>query len=94
MRSLDRLIDGWNVAALPVEQRLYEAVCLIEKLQEERLTLQRRIHNQRMSNRLTWEAVEQRRKWLGSDTARKRAIFWRDQYHKLRAKLCIGEVGK
>lgn len=41
------------------------------RLRAERLKLDRRIHNQRVALRENWEIVEQRRKWLGSDTARK-----------------------
>jgi len=42
-----------------------------DKLQEERKILDKRIHHQRMSNRANWEIVESRRKWLGSDVARR-----------------------
>lgn len=42
-----------------------------ERLRTERLKLDRRIHNQRIALRQNWEIVEQRQKWLGSDTARR-----------------------
>lgn len=50
---------------------LIEAADTIDRMHAERLKLDRRIHNQRRANRETWEIVEMRRKWLGSDTARK-----------------------
>lgn len=40
------------------------------RLRAERLKLDRRIRNQRIALRQTWQIVEMRRKWLGSDTAR------------------------
>lgn len=40
-------------------------------LVKERNRLARRIHNQRRALRDNWEIVESRRKWLGSDSARK-----------------------
>jgi hypothetical protein len=43
----------------------------IERMHQERLVLDRRIHNQRVALRKTWEIVENRPKWLGSDTARR-----------------------
>lgn len=43
----------------------------IDRMHQERLVLDRRIHNQRVALRETWEIVEMRRKWLGSDTARR-----------------------
>jgi hypothetical protein len=51
-----------------------DAATEIERLHEHIKKLERRIHNQRASNRITWEIVEMRRKWLGSDTAR--AAHW------------------
>lgn len=41
---------------------------------EMRKRLDRRIRNQRIANRETWEIVESRQKWLGSDTARRSVI--------------------
>lgn len=46
----------------------------IERMHAERLKLDQRVHNQRRACRETWEIVEKRRKWLGSDSAR-RAYF-------------------
>jgi hypothetical protein len=79
-REIASRADIWTRKA--VEQALAQA--LSEKTVEiERETkradgylallqkLERRIRNQRAANRETWEIVEQRRKWLGSDTARR-----------------------
>lgn len=92
---LDRLIDRWNTMATPVEQRLCDALHLIERLHDERLELQRRIRNQRMSDRETWEIVEMRRKWLGSETARTsliRHIKWLRVAHQKIRELEAGNV--
>lgn len=56
-----------------------------ERLREERLKLDRRIHNQRVALRQTWEIVEKRRKWLGSDTARRMYASLFKRYQALRA---------
>lgn len=56
----------------------YDAASEIERLHEYIKKLERRIHNQRRSNRETWEIVEKRRKWLGSEAARHaHARLWR-----------------
>lgn len=56
----------------------------IRRLKAERLKLDKRIHNQRVALRQTWEIVEMRRKWLGSDTARRMyANLWK-KYRELR----------
>lgn len=70
MRPTNDMIARWNTLGITVEVRLLEALHTIERLREENLKLQSRIHNQRRANRETWEIVENRRKWLGSDTAR------------------------
>lgn len=59
----------------------------IEWLHEYIKKLERRIHNQRRANRETWEIVEKRRKWLGSDTARRHAMFYLAQFRKVRDQL-------
>lgn len=48
-----------------------EAARRLERMHQDRLILDRKIHNQRTALRETWEIVEMRRKWLGSDTARR-----------------------
>lgn len=58
----------------------------VERLKAERLKLDRRIHNQRMALRENWEIVEMRRKWLGSDTARKMYISLLKRYSALKAE--------
>lgn len=55
----------------------------VERLRTDRLKLDRRIHNQRRSLRETWEIVEMRRKWLGSDTARRAYARLLKQYRAL-----------
>jgi hypothetical protein len=59
-----------RVVELGIE--LEAAKAEIQRLKDERLKLDRRIHNQRCALRETWEIVEMRRKWLGSDTARRK----------------------
>jgi len=63
---------------------LDEAAEAIERQNTERLKLDRRIHNQRVALRDNWEIVEMRRKWLGSDTARKMYISLSKRYRELR----------
>lgn len=43
----------------------------LRKLKTERAILDRRIHNQRHQNRVTWEIVEMRRKWMGGEASRR-----------------------
>jgi len=61
-----------------------DAADTIERMRAERLKLEARIHNQRRSCRETWEIVEMRRKWLGSDTARKRYASLLKRYRDLK----------
>ena len=42
----------------------------VDRRREERIELDRRIHNQRASLRQTWEIVEQRRNYMGSPASR------------------------
>jgi hypothetical protein len=72
--------EEWRARAL-------EAECKIEEMQAERLRLDKRIHNQRVALRQTWEIVEMRRKWLGSDTARRMYISLLKRYNALKAGL-------
>lgn len=67
-----------------ISETLDEAAALIERMLAERVRLDRRIHKQRAANRDTWEIVEMRRKWLGSDTSRRLYIDLRKRYNKLR----------
>lgn len=63
--------------------------CAAEKLQRlsaHYLRLERRIHNQRRSCRENWEIVEMRRKWLGSDVARRAYAALLGRYQKLLAE--------
>jgi hypothetical protein len=69
-RPTNDMIAQWNATGIPVEVRLIETLNVIERLREENEKLKQRVHNQRVANRETWEIVEMRRKWLGSDTAR------------------------
>lgn len=62
------------------------AIDEIERLKAERLKLDRRIHNQRRALRDTWEIVEMRRKWLGSETARRMYAALLKRYQALRAR--------
>lgn len=54
-----------------------------KRLRAERLKLDRRIHNQRRSLRETWEIVEMRRKWIGSDSARQKYANLLKRYRAL-----------
>lgn len=56
----------------------------IRRLKGERLKLDRRIHNQRVALRENWEIVEMRRKWLGSDTARRMYANLLKRYRELK----------
>lgn len=58
----------------------------IRRMKAERLKLDRRIHNQRVALRDNWEIVEMRRKWLGSETARKSYIWLLKRYKALKAE--------
>lgn len=55
----------------------------VARLKAERLKLDRRIHNQRQQLRETWEIVEKRRKWLGSQTARQAYLWLLKRYKAL-----------
>lgn len=57
-----------------------------ERLRAERLKLDRRIHNQRRALRENWEIVEMRRKWLGSDVARRSYCRLLKAYQGLRKR--------
>jgi hypothetical protein len=54
---------------------------------EVRLKRDRRIRNQRRALRENWEIVEMRRKWLGSETARKWCIHLLAENKRLREEL-------
>lgn len=64
LAKLDAELCALNEEVLTVRSRN-------ERLCAERKILDRRIHNQRLALRETWEIVEMRRKWLGSFTASK-----------------------
>lgn len=72
--------DGiWEVLA--------EAADKIDRLKAERLKLDKRIHNQRAACRITWEIVEMRRKWMGSDVHRRAYASLRQRYREAMEKL-------
>lgn len=73
-------LEDWRMRAL-------EAECKIEEMRAERLRLDKRIHNQRVALRETWQIVEMRRKWLGSDTARKMYVNLLKRYRELKASV-------
>jgi len=54
------MIIRWNDGDLSLEARLREAICEIDRLQEEVLKLQGRVHNQRVMLRSNWEIIEMR----------------------------------
>jgi len=56
----------------------------LERMREERLKLQHRIHCQRKALRENWEIVEQRRNWLGSHASRKQYHWLWKKYQELR----------
>jgi hypothetical protein len=60
MRCTNRMIARWNEASLSLQDRLYTAVGEIDRLQEEILVLQTRVHNQRIMLRKNWEIIEMR----------------------------------
>lgn len=65
-------------------ERALAAEAEVERLKTERLKLDKRIHNQRVALRQTWEIVEMRRKWLGSDTARRMYANLLKRYRELK----------
>lgn len=85
MRITDNMIECWNRDGASIEDRLRAALFKIERMHAERLKLDQRIHNQRRSCRITWEIVEMRRKWLGSDVARRSYVRLLKRHQKLLA---------
>lgn len=59
----------------------------IARLKAERLKLDKRIHNQRVALRQTWEIVEMRGNWLGSPASRRRYHWLWKQYQDLKSQL-------
>ncbi len=72
------LIDPHLIERLGAENR---------RLKAERLKLDKRIHNQRVALRVTWEIVEQRGNWLGSPASRRRYHTLWKMYQELRARI-------
>ncbi len=70
-RTISKLMDKWAIEKTPTEIQITDALETIGRLHEYCLQLERKIHNQRAANRENWEIVEMRRKWLGSDSARR-----------------------
>lgn len=66
---------------------LAEAADVLDRQRAYIQKLEKRIHNQRANGRITWEIVEMRRKWLGSDTARRHIIRYLGVIRDLRDKL-------
>lgn len=64
--QLNGEIDEMKRRALSAEAKLAQAVEVLERAKQERLKLDRRIHNQRVALRENWEIVEMRRKALRS----------------------------
>lgn len=62
----DRAMDMMEAATAVCKAQTVE----IERLRAERLKLDKRIHNQRMALRETWEIVEMRRNYMGSPASR------------------------
>jgi hypothetical protein len=58
----------------------------IARLKAERLKLDKRIHNQRVALRETWEIVEKRGNWLGSPASRRRYHWLWKQYQELKSQ--------
>jgi hypothetical protein len=90
--ELVRLLRKWaDVLDVPsgdfVNQDLRASADKIERMMAERLCLDRRIHNQRLANRQNWEIVEMRRKWLGSDAARKSVVRYIKRNRELQAEI-------
>lgn len=69
-----------------------ELVAEVGRLRAERLKLDKRIHNQRKALRETWEIVEMRRKWMGSETARRLYANLLKRYRALRDQMASGET--
>ncbi len=70
-RTISKLMDKWATEKTPTEVQITDALETIGRLHEYCLQLERKIHNQRAANRENWEIIEMRRKWLGSDSARR-----------------------
>lgn len=88
MPAISKMIERWNRENVPIEERLREALARLDRAYSERLELDKRIHNQRQSCRMTWEIVEMRRKWLGSDTARRKYMRLWKSYRELKGLSC------
>lgn len=91
-RKLEKMIDRWDRLGMPVEQRLWEALAMIGAMHEQRLDLDRRIHNQRHACRLTWETIEMRNDWRihTSEVRTKMLKYWcaaSREVHELRQRL-------
>src|SRR5258706_3746721 len=69
--TISNLMDKWAIEKPPTKIQITDALETIGRLHEYCLQLERKIHNQRAANRKNWEIVEMRRKWLGSDSARR-----------------------
>lgn len=79
----NRALDMLEVSADTCKKLAAE----LDRRREERIELDRRIHNQRRALRENWEIVEMRRKWLGSDTARRMYISLLKRYKALQARV-------
>lgn len=85
MNERNKLAEYYDAELANVTGQLFDALNEIKRLKAERLKLDRRIHNQRQQLRETWEIVEKRRKWLGSQTARQAYIWLLKRYKALQA---------
>src|SRR5258708_16499775 len=70
-RTIEKLLGKWETENTTSDEKLIEAVKILGDMHRYCLKLERKIHNQRAANKENWEIVEMRRKWLGSDSARK-----------------------
>jgi len=86
-RPTNDMVAKWEANAVPIEERLSEALRVIERLRAENEKLKQRVHNQRVANRENWEIVEMRRKCLGSDVARAAYCRLVKRYRELKAEV-------
>lgn len=91
MPVIAKMIERWNIENTPVEERLREALVRLDRAYDERIKIDRRIHQQRVALRENWQIVEMRRKWLGSDTARKMYASLFKRHRTLRDSLTAGQ---
>lgn len=87
MRAIGRMIDEWDAAGTPTEQRLAEALQKLAQAQEDRLRLQWRVHCQRAALRQDWQIVDMRMKSQVGHAARALVKTLLDRNRALQARL-------